>query len=133
MAVKKASSKTKRKSTGSKATAVKAAGKKLPVIKDTMSKSHMIKAITESTGIGKKEVVAMFDCLSQLIEGHVKSRGPGIFVLPGLIKISVVKKPARPARDGINPFTGEKIKIKAKPAYKTVKVKPLKKLKEMVD
>lgn len=132
MAVKKATSKTKRKSANGKTAAPKVAAKKLPAIKDPMSKSGMIKTITEITNISKKEVVSVLETLTQVIEKHVKSGGPGIFVMPGLLKITVVKKPARPARKGVNPFTGEEIMIKAKPAYKAVKIKALKKLKEMV-
>lgn len=132
MAVKKSASKTKRKSGNGKPAASKSSAKKLPSIKEPMSKSNMIKAITDHTGLNKKEVVSVLDSLTQVIEKHVKSGGPGVFVLPGLMKISVVKKPARAARKGVNPFTGEEIMIKARPAYKAVKVKALKKLKEMV-
>lgn len=133
MAVKKSTSRTKRKSGNGKHAAAKAtASKKLPTVKDPMSKSSMIKTITDATTLSKKEVVAVLDCLTQVIEKHVKSGGPGVFVMPGLMKISVVKKPARPARKGVNPFTGEEIMIKARPAYKAVKIKALKKLKEMV-
>lgn len=131
MAVKKAS-KTKRKSANGKSAASKSAAKKMPAIKDPMSKSGIIRTITDMTNVSKKEVVNVLDTLTHLIEKHVKSGGPGMFVMPGLLKITVVKKPARPARKGINPFTGEEIMIKAKPAYKAVKIKALKKLKEMV-
>lgn len=133
MAVKKSTSKLKRKSGNGKHTgATKQAAKKLPNVKDPMSKSSVIKALTDATALNKKEVVAVLDCLTQVIEKHVKTGGPGIFVMPGLLKISVVKKPARPARKGVNPFTGEEIMIKARPAYKAVKIKALKKLKGMV-
>jgi nucleoid DNA-binding protein len=132
MAVKK-SAKSKRKSGNGKSAASKTSAKKMPVIKDPMTKSGMIKTITDVTDVSKKDVVAVLECLTQVIEAHVKSRGPGKFVMPGMMKISVVKKPARSARKGINPFTGEEIMIKARPAYKTVKIKALKKLKEMVD
>lgn len=132
MAVKKSTSKTKRKSGNGKQAAPKMTAKKLPTIKDPLSKSGMIKTITDVTALSKRDVVSVLDCLTQVIEKHVKSGGPGIFVMPGLMKISVVKKPARPARKGINPFTGEEIMIKARPAYKAVKIKALKKLKEMV-
>lgn len=131
MAVKK--SKTKRKSGNGKIAGIKMTAKKLPALKDPMTKSGVIKAITDVTTVSKKDVVAVLECLTNVIENHVKSRGPGVFVMPGLMKISVVKKPARAARKGINPFTGEEIMIKARPAYKTVKIKALKKLKEMVD
>ncbi len=130
MAVKK-TAKAKRKSSNGK-TAVKLAPKKIPQVKDPLSKSGMIKTITDVTCLPKRDIVNVLDCLTQVIEKHVKTGGPGIFVLPGLMKISVVKKPARPARKGVNPFTGEEIMIKAKPAYKAVKIKALKKLKEMV-
>ncbi|HTM64034.1 MAG TPA: HU family DNA-binding protein [Gammaproteobacteria bacterium] len=100
--------------------------------REPLSKSAMIKAITEATCIGKKDVVAVLDCLTEVIEKHVKPGCAGKFVMPGLMKITVVKKPARSARKGINPFTGEEIMIKARPAYKAVKIKPLKQLKEMV-
>lgn len=103
---------------------------KLPTFKEPASKSTMIKAITEATGLGKKDVTTVLEYLGLVIEKHVK--GPGKFVLPGLMKLTVVKKPARPARKGINPFTGEEIMIKAKKASKAVKIRPLKKLKEMV-
>ena len=67
-----------------------------------------------------------------LIERHVKKRAPGQFTLPGLMKIEVKRKPATKARKGINPFTGEPTIFKAKPARNVVKVRPLKKLKDMV-
>lgn len=133
MAAKKTASKVKKKVSKGKPAAkmaAKSAAKKLPAIKEALSKGAMMKVITETTEVSKKDATAVLDCLSQLIEKHVK--GPGVFVMSGLMKISVVKKPARPARDGINPFTGESIRIKAKPAYKAIKIRPLKKLKEMV-
>lgn len=117
--------------TKSKATVKKASPTvKMPAIKDPLSKNGMIKTITDVAGVNRKEVIAVLDCLSQVIKKHVV--GPGVFVMPGLIKIKVVKKAARPARKGVNPFTGEEIMIKAKPAYKTLKIKALKGLKEMV-
>lgn len=129
MALKK--SKMKRKS-GNGKMAMKMAAKKLPSVKDTMSKSAIIRTITDTTCLGKKDVVSVLECFHDLIEKHVKSGGPGKFVMPGILKITVVKKPARPARKGVNPFTGEEIMIKARPACKAVKIKALKKLKEMV-
>ena len=102
-------------------------------VKDPLSKGGIIKAVMDMTGLGKKEVVATLDGFSKVIELHVKSRGPGKFTMPGLLKISVVKKPARPARKGVNPFTGEEVMFKAKPAHKVVKIKALKKLKEMAE
>ncbi len=102
----------------------KAAGKK------PMTKSEIFKAIAEKTQLPKKQVAAVFDALTGLIGKSLK--GPGLFTLPGLLKLKVVRKPATKEREGINPFTGEKIIIKAKPARNVVKAVPLKALKSMV-
>lgn len=118
--------------TASRTTAKKLNPVKLPSFREPVSKSVMIKTITDATCLGKKDVVAVLDCLTEVIEKHVRPGCAGTFVMPGLMKITVVKKPARAARKGINPFTGEEIMIKARPAYKAVKIKALKKLKEMV-
>ena len=63
----------------------------------------------------------------------MKKRGPNAFSWPGIMKMKVVMKPARKARKGINPFTGEPTVFKAKPASRKVKILPLKQLKEMVE
>lgn len=68
--------------------------------------------------------------LDTLMERSIKKRGVGEFTIPGILKITTVKKPARKARKGINPFTGEQTVFKAKPASIAVKIRPLKKLKE---
>jgi nucleoid DNA-binding protein len=70
------------------------------------------------------------DELHSLIERSIKKRGAGEFTIPGILKITTVNKPARKARKGINPFTGEETVFKAKPASIAVKIRPLKKLKE---
>lgn len=100
--------------------------------KKAPTKSEILAHIADETELSRKEVQSVIDSLSGLIEKNLKSRGPGYFNLPGLMKIKVVKKPATKARKGINPFTGEETVFKAKPARKTVKVLPLKGLKEMV-
>ena len=128
MAVKK-SAKMKRKSQNGSS---RVSTKKLPAIKEPLSKSALMRLISETTDISKKQVVHVFDTLTEIVEKCIKTGGPGVFVLPGLVKFRTLKKPARPARKGINPFTGEQIMIKAKPASRVVKVKPLKKLKELV-
>ncbi len=136
MAAKKASAKSKAKLTVKKKTAkaaVKVVAKKttMPVVKDPLTKGGIVKALMDMTALSKKEVASVLDGIGSLIELHVKSRGPGKFVMPGLIKISVVKKPAKPARKGRNPFTGEEVMFKAKPASRAVKIRALRKLKEM--
>lgn len=96
------------------------------------TKSEIYKFIAEDTGLTRKDVGAVFDSLSTLIEKNLGGRAaPKAFTLPGLVKMNVVKKPAVKARKGINPFTGEEMMFKAKPATKVVKVRALKGLKDM--
>ncbi len=99
--------------------------------KKPTTKSEIYAYISEKTGLKRKEVVSVFDCLGELIERDLK-RGPGIFNVVGLMKIKLVHKPAVPARKGINPFTKEEVMFKAKPARNVVKVQALKTLKDMV-
>lgn len=97
------------------------------------TKSEIYASIAEDTGLTKKDVAAVFDSLAKQIKRSLAGRNaPGLFTLPGLLKMRVVKKPATKAREGTNPFTGEKMIFKAKPASKTVKVAALKGLKDMV-
>lgn len=105
--------------------------KKSTAIKERYTKTQIVGEIAENTELTKKEVQAVLDELSDLMERHLKKRACGEFLLPGLMKIQSVKKPARKARPGVNPFTGEEIMIAAKPASTAVKVRPLKKLKDM--
>lgn len=116
-----------------KKTAAKAAPAKVKAIKERYSKTQILNHISESTELSRKQVGAVLDELSAIIEGHITKRGAGEFVLPGLMKIVTVKKPAKKARKGINPFTGEETVFKAKPASIQVKVRPLKKMKEMAE
>ena len=95
------------------------------------TKSDILAAISKDTGLPKKQVSAVFDSLNTVIKKSLKSNG--MFTLPGLAKMKVVKKPATKAREGVNPFTGEKMMFKAKPASKKVRVMPLKSLKGMVN
>ncbi len=132
-AAKKAPAKKKaaKKAPAKKAVAKKAApAKKVTAMKDKLTKSQIVASISDSTGLSKKEVGAVMGELETLIERSIKKRSVGEFTLPGLMKITTVKKPARKARKGINPFTGEETTFKAKPASIAVKVRPLKKMKE---
>ena len=96
------------------------------------SKAQIVSAIAESTGLSKKDVGSVLDGLDSVIESHLAGDSVGEFVLPGLLKIKRVEKPARAEREGVNPFTGEKITIAAKPASQGVRISALKKLKDMV-
>jgi nucleoid DNA-binding protein len=96
------------------------------------TKSQIFGEIADRTGLSKRDVAAVFDEMTGLIKRDLSRRGPGIFTVPGLLKIVRVHKPKRAARKGINPFTGEETTFKAKPAHNVVKVRALKSLKEMV-
>ncbi len=110
-----------------------AAKKKAGTAKKPPTKSEIYRHIAEDTGLTRKDVAAVFESLAGLIKKNLGGRGgPGLFTLPGLLKMRVVKKPATKARKGINPFTGEETVFKAKPASKVVKVNALKGLKDMV-
>ncbi len=102
-------------------------------VDEPMTKAGMIAEIAKNTGLNKKQVNSVIDELAIVIERHIKKRAPGKFILPGLIKVQVKKKPATKTRKGINPFTGEPTTFKARPARRVVKVSALKKLKDMVD
>jgi nucleoid DNA-binding protein len=94
------------------------------------TKSEILAKISESTQLSRKQVAGVFDALSEQIKFAVGKKGPGIFAVPGLMKITVIAKPATKARKGINPFTKEEVMFKAKPARKVIKVRPLKALKD---
>jgi DNA-binding protein HU-beta len=95
------------------------------------TKSEILIQIAKDTSLSRKQVGSVFDSLGGVIKKSL--RGNGLFTLPGLLKLKVVKKPATKAREGVNPFTGEKMTFKAKPASKKVRAVPLKSLKGMVN
>jgi nucleoid DNA-binding protein len=97
-----------------------------------MTKSEIVAGIAEATGLAKKDVGAVFEAMSVQVKKSLGKRGPGAYTVPGMMKLTVVRKPATKARKGINPFTGEETMFKAKPARNVVKIRPLKNLKDMV-
>jgi nucleoid DNA-binding protein len=97
-----------------------------------MSKSEIVAGIAETTGLAKKQVASVFEAMTGQIQKSVGRNGPGVYTVPGLMKLVVVRKPATKAHKGINRFTGEEVMFKAKPARNVVKVRPLKNLKDMV-
>ena len=129
VATKKAAT-TKKTTAKKKATAKKAAS--IPRAKAAYTKSLLVSTIVDNAGVAKKDVTAVLDVLSDVIEAHVKKGAVGHFTLPGLLKVKTVRKKATKARKGINPFTGEETVFKAKPARTVVKILPLKKIKDMV-
>jgi nucleoid DNA-binding protein len=136
MATKKAAKKAPKKAAKKapakkKVAAKKAAPKKVgPAIQQKMTKSQIVASLSDSTGLTKKEIGSVMEEMHTLMERSIKKRAVGEFTIPGILKISTVKKPAKKARKGINPFTGEETMFKAKPASIAVKIRPLKKLKE---
>jgi nucleoid DNA-binding protein len=132
MANKKTKTKSAAKATKSMKKQAAKSTKSIQVKDKPMTKSEILKTMAEITTKSKKEIGDALEALKEVIQAHLKNGAVGQFNLPGLIKIHVVKKPATKARKGINPFTGQEMMFKAKPARKVVKVKPLKELKEMV-
>ena len=133
-AKKKTTKKAVKKKTSAKKTTTKkaAATKRIRAIKEPMTRAALVSHLAEKTGLSKKEVTAVFEELKNVIEGHLKTGGARVFNLHGLLKIKVHRKPATRARKGINPFTGEEMVFKAKPARNVVKIQALKGLKDMV-
>jgi nucleoid DNA-binding protein len=95
------------------------------------TKSEILSGIAEATQLSRKQVASVFDALSCQVKAAVGKKGPGVFALPGLLKIMVILKPATLKRKGINPFTKQEQIFQAKPARKVVKVRALKALKDM--
>jgi nucleoid DNA-binding protein len=112
----------------------KGAKKAKAAVKSTKpaTKSEILASISEATGLKRKQVSDFFDKLHALVANGLKTTQTGTFALPGLLKFKLVHKPAVPAREGRNPFTGEMMMFKAKPARTLVKAQPLKQLKSMV-
>lgn len=110
------------------------AAKKLPPVQEAFTKSALIGALVEGSGVARRDVISVLDELANIIERHVKKRAVGTFTLPGLLKIVTLKKPAQKARKNVpNPFKpGETMDVAAKPATTMVRVRPLKGLKDMV-
>lgn len=101
-------------------------------IQSPMSKSQLLSEVATTTELSRKQVASVLEELTGVIKRHIGKKGPGTFTLPGLFKVTTVKKKAVPARKGINPFTGEETTFKAKPARTVIKVRALKKMKDMV-
>lgn len=131
---KKSAKKTAPKAAKKKVAAKKAnATPRISAIADKQTKTQILTAISEETGLSRKDVAAVFTSMSGLISRHVMRRGSGEFSVPDCgIKVRRVIKPRTKARMGRNPATGEAIKIPAKPAKTVVKVTALKALKDKI-
>ena len=101
--------------------------------KKPLSKSEIIANLVEVTGLAKKDVVAVFDALTDEIKKSFDKKGAKVFVLPGLLKIDLKQVKAQPAKKNVkNPLTGELYNRPAKPAHKKIRVRALKALKDIV-
>lgn len=95
-----------------------------------MSKAQLIERIATQTELSKRDVKGVMDTLVEV--GHKELKKNGLFLVPGFAKFVVIKKPATKARKGVNPFTGEAMTFKAKPARKIVRARPVKAAKDAV-
>lgn len=128
----KTAAKTTTKTAAKKTTTTSAAKKgDFDKVSKTRTKSQILATLSGQTGLSKKDVSGIIETLGELIALDL-SKGPGSFTVPGLMKITVVRKPATKARKGTNPFTGEEMTFKAKPARNVVRIRPLKGLKDRV-
>ena len=108
----------------------KAAPKAPQTIKSVLTKSALVAHLSGTANVAAKDVRALLAALENAIHASIGKKGARVFVLPGLLKITVTNVAAKPARKGINPFTGEPTTFKAKPATVKVRVRPMKKLKD---
>ena len=99
--------------------------------KKPLSKTDVVNALSEQSGLSRKDVSGLLTALTDLIGKEIGKKGPQVFNVPGLMKITVINKPATKARKGINPFTKMEQVFKAKPARRVIKVRALKSLKDM--
>ena len=95
-----------------------------------MSKTEFVDAIANQSGLDKKQVNAVLSAMTDIVYKELKAENE--VVIPGLLKLTSVTKPAVPEREGINPFTKEKTMFKARPERKVIKARPVKALKDAV-
>src|SRR5436190_24293810 len=99
--------------------------------KGPLSKSSLIQTpVDRHKGLARKDVQGVLESIAEIGQRELKKSG--VFVVPGLVKMLVIKKPATKERKGINPFTKEPTVFKAKPARKVVKARPVKAAKDAV-
>ena len=97
-----------------------------------MSKSQFVSTLAEKSGLNKKQATSALDTINAMVAQQLGKRGPGEVLIPGLLKLNVVVKPATRKHEGINPFTKEPMTYKAQAARKVIKVRPLKALKDAI-
>jgi nucleoid DNA-binding protein len=130
MAKKTKKAPAKKKAAAKKSVAKKAAPKALGPIRQTLTKSALLTLISEQNEISRKQASAILATIEGAFLGSIHPKGAGQFVLPGLLKVTLRKVPARKAGTLVrNPATGEMVKAAARPATVRVKIRALSKLK----
>ncbi len=97
---------------------------------DQMTKSQLIEKIATENEVAKKDVKGILETMASI--GYKELKKSGVFLVPGFAKFVVIRKPATKSRKGTNPFTGEPMTFKAKPARKIVRARPVKAAKDAV-
>lgn len=124
-----------KKSGGKSAAAPAPKPAKLSQASKPRSKGEIFRIIAEHTGVHRKHVAGVFEAMAKIMSVDLAKPSKdkaNVFVVPGLMKVQATYKPPQPAKPGKNPFTGEAITIKAKPASTKIRIRPLKQLKAMV-
>ena len=105
---------------------------KIPTTTKVRSKGEVYRTIAEQTGLSRKQLAQVFDTMASMIAMDLKGK-VGVFAVPGMMKITVQRKPATKGGQRPNPFKpGEMMEVKPKPARNVIKVRALKALKSMV-
>ncbi|MFZ5756571.1 MAG: HU family DNA-binding protein [Pseudomonadota bacterium] len=125
----KAVKKAPAKKVAKKAAAPKPSPVKLSSVSEPMAKSALLQHIANNTALARKQVAAVLEELSSVVAAHVNKKSKGQFVMPGLFKITVVRKPAQKGGKKVI-MMGKEVITKAKPARNVVRIRPLKKLKD---
>src|SRR5512134_2245055 len=94
-----------------------------------LSKSQFVTTLAEKSGLNRKQAASALDTINAMVAQQLGNRGPGEVLIPGLLKLSVIDKPATRKHEGVNPFTKEPMTYKAKAARKVIRARPLKALK----
>src|SRR5262245_34613686 len=124
----------KKKKTAARRASNNAAPKpsKISAASKTRSQGEVYRTLAEHAGVHRSQVVSVFQTMGAMIKADLSKAGSGVFKMPGLLRITVTRKAATPARQGINPFTKEPTVFKAKPARNVIRARPLAALKAMV-
>ena len=97
-----------------------------------MNKSQFVAAMAEKSGLTRQQAESALDAINAMVAQQLGKRGPGEVLIPGLLRLNVVDKPATSQREGVNPFTREPMTFKARPARRVIKVRALKALKDAI-